>query len=256
MAVQVGLDYTRVPEASWLERLKEINGESTALPTLVLHWEPGDKWGPIQRWMVYQTIPLLNTPAWLLPELRGPHPRAWGRFDERAGYWVDGPAPNITRSQWEIFHVHGRYAVPYWTIQGDRGGHKYRLNRWESRLSKLAGGPGDTPNPGELAYCVPDSRTWDALAKADRMRQDGQTLEYVMRRPHEFTPEELKEAERVAREVLEWVGLQAAEHADEMARALRNDSTIPRLKAGETPEKVDEDLETHQLTQELLRDMT
>ena len=252
----VGLEYRRAVRPEWAERLRQITGENPALPTLWLHWEPGDEWGPVQRWIFYQTWPDAMVRDDLLRECRGPHPRSGGAFNPRLGCWDGGPASGITRSQWEIYRACGRYGRPFWVVQGDKGGHKYRLNRWESRLSVLCGGPRDTPNPGDLPYAEPDERTWSALAAADRMRDNERTLDWLLKHGHELTPDELQAATKVATEVLQWTGLSIAEHADELAWTLKNDSTIPRPKAGAVMEELDEDTVMHDLTTDLVRDMT
>ncbi len=251
----VGLIYQRTPQPEWVDRLRDITGDAPALPSLSLHWEPGDEWGPVQRWLAYMTWPDEQIRPEYIEQCKGPHPRSAGAFNARLGFWEGGPAPLITRSQWEIYRAVGRYAEPFWVIQGTLGGHKYRLTKWESKLSVLCNGPKDTPVPGALPYAEPDERTWNALAAADRMRERNRTLEYMFRRPFEFTASELEAAQTVAKEVLQWIGLRSSEHADELAWALKRESLIPRPKAGHTVKELDEDQVLHEHTADLVREM-
>lgn len=251
-----GIEYNRQPRPEWLERLRSITGDNPNLPSLHLHWEPGDDWGPVQRWIFYQTWPDHMVRPEYIKECRGPHPRSSGSFDKRLGYWTGGPSMYITRSQWEIYRACGRYGTPFWVVQGEHGGHKYRLNRWESRLSQLCGGPRDTASPGDMPFAEPDERTWEKLARADRMRQNTRTIDYLLDHPWELTDDEKAEARRVAVEVLQWCGMQFAEHADELAWALKNESLIPRPRAGTVLEELDEDAVMESETNELVKDLT
>lgn len=260
----VGLIYHRDPRPEWVARLRGITGENPALPSLVWHWEPGDVFhvggktidASIQRWFVYATWPDSMIRGDYLRQLQGPNPRSTGAYNPRLGRWAGSEANLITRSQWEIYRKHGCYAEPFWVMQGPNGGHKFAFTKWESRLAKLYGGSGTAPLAGSLPYAEPDERTWAALGKADRMRESGQTWDYLSKHPDEFTPEERKAAEYVAKEILDWTGVQFAEHADELAWALRRESLIPRPKAGEVVEEMDEDVVMHDLTTDLVRDMS
>ena len=125
------LIWTRVPHPSWQEELDRIAPPADMtrgqLPKAraVIWWEAGDEWEPIQRWFIYQVLPKAAIHPSILAELEGPHPRSKGRYSGKLGCWVDGPAPHITKTQWELYRKFGGLAKPYWVVQGSGRGHRY-----------------------------------------------------------------------------------------------------------------------------------
>jgi hypothetical protein len=223
-----GFQWTREPLEQWRVKLRIMRPLTDTTEGLSIVWEPGDVWEPVQRWMIYGVIPRRAIPADVLKQLQGEHPRSRGhgcfpgfclcaRPQHR---WVGGPAPLITRTQWLLFRETGGWARPLWVVQGDKGGHKRRFTEWESRLSKLVGGPAQPPFPGALAYAEPDERTWANLqlyADPELLRQYRGIVGFGLRRPGDLDPTDAKAAQFAAVEVLKSLGLGVAEHADEMA---------------------------------------
>lgn len=230
------LIWNQPPRPAWCATLRAISPPSERATWLTIAWEPGDRWAPVQRWMIFQCFPETRQTASIFAQLRGPHPRSRGRYCERRGRWVDGPAPLITRTAWTIYQTEHGWARPLWVVQGPRGGHKYRLTTWEAQLSKAAGGPEDTPDPGALPYAEPDQQTWQGVqlyADPEIMRQYRGVIDFAERRPWDIDDDDRRAAVFAAEQVLKAFGLGIAAHADELASALRRTPEIPRATTAE-----------------------
>ena len=135
-------------------------------------------------------IPRLDTvPEEFLADLRGLSPRheSNGRWvsdlsdDDKAVHDPDA-VPLVKRrwqcdscvdfDQWTLFQETGCFAVPCWIIQGDKGGHRWRLSGAELGALEQAGikSP-ELPLPGDLPYADYDQRTYRKLAEFDRLRR-------------------------------------------------------------------------------------
>lgn len=188
----------RTPEIARAQaEIERLVPRSDAVSWLYLREEKGDPWKPLNRLFLYQVYPLALTPPDALDAVRGPSPRATGHFcgggdwcptftdptDGRKkiacpkpkGRWVNGiqTAWRINLQQWEIFQEIGRYADPWWVIQGDRGGHRKALFDWEKEVLQLATGGRhqDVPLAGELPYAPCDHRVLDWIASNDILRE-------------------------------------------------------------------------------------
>lgn len=247
------LVWDRVPHPSWQEELDRITPASNHehKERGVIWWEPGDTWEPIQRWIIYKLWPKKATPAHILAELEGPHPRSQGRYSERLGRWVDGPAPHITKTAWEIYRKFGGWAQPYWVLQGTNGGHRYKLFPWEKVLLHLATGRKDTAAPGDLPYCEPDQRTWDALWKAKASSDEAMKVAALATKYRgKLDGEDAVTVEKAARAFVASWGESVAQHADEFAWALKRNQGMARTEAKEADYSADEDELVHELMHE------
>lgn len=225
------LIWTRVPHPSWQEQLDRITppGRFANKARAVIWWEPGDTWEPVQRWIIYQLLPEKAIPPYILAELRGKHPRSSGRYSEEIGAWVDGPAPSISKTAWELYQKFGGWAQPYWVLQGENGGHRYKLFPWEQVLLHLTTGRKDVAKPGDLPYCEPDNRTWDALYKAKERNDEALKLAALATKYRDqLGGEDVAMVERAAREFVASWGESIGQHADELAWALRRNQSMAR----------------------------
>ena len=229
--------WEREPDPSWVARLQGLRSMTDQQTGLVIAWEPGDPWQPVQRWMIYEVFPKVAIPPDVLAQLDGPHPRStghpcfgtneygtWCQCPNPAQRWVDGPAGAITKTSWLLYHRYGGWARPLWVVQGTKGGHKYRFTQWESRLSKAAGGPMQPKPPGDLIYAEPDDRTWEHIrfyADPDLLKSYRGLVSYGMRRPGDLDINDQRACEFAAKELLKSFGLSVAEHADELEWALK-----------------------------------
>lgn len=251
--------HTREPDPSWQSRLWAIAPPTEHKAKFVIWWEPGDAWEPVQRWIIYQVLPYSTirdkkeielVPEKVRDQLQGPHPRSGGEYSPVAQRWIKGPAPLITKTAWEIHRVHRGWAKPYWVIQGDQGGHRYRLHSWESYLSKLVGGKTDTPAPGDLPYAEPDERTFRALAEATQWHELAIKSALIAKSHRSrLSPVEWAEIETAARAVSKHLGTQAEEHSDELGWALRKAQLSTPV--GFRPQKTDYDQADHEFVEDL-----
>ena len=250
------LVWTRVPPPSWQDTLDRITPPGRRKARAVIWWEPGDTWEPVQRWMIYQVLPDAATPPHILQQLKGPHPRSSGRYSEKIGQWVDGPAPDISKTQWDIHQRYGGWALPYWVLQGENGGHRYKLFPWEQVLLHLATGRKDVAKPGELPACEPDQRTWDALWEAKQRTDEAMKVAALATKYRgQLDMEDAVMVEKAARQFVASWGESISQHADEFAWALRRNPSMARATA--TAEELgDAHADEETLVKELMHDWT
>lgn len=192
----------------WQAEIERVIPRAEHTSWLYLRYEPGDPWHPIDRLFLWQVWPLAQTPEAALSALKGPHPRSTGHYCGGPGWcpsatgqdgkaitvcptpkfrWVQGPKADwrISRQQYEVFREIGRYADPWWVIQGDRGGHRKLLFDWEKEALELATGNRhhDVPIAGMLPYAPCDRRVIDWITEYDVLRQweDAQMLDFTKR---------------------------------------------------------------------------
>lgn len=181
-------------EPSILEALAELAPKSELMPWLLLYWEPGEAWCPVERFVLANMVPkaVLRAEhnfyqlvtgetyenASLYSELESPNPREGGHYCADGWCWCvkkldrfvhPGLAPSITKRQWLLYQEHGAHAMPAWIIQGTRGGHKRHFNELEQFVLKSRGRAFHAPAPGSLPFAHPDSRMIDAMRKVDQL---------------------------------------------------------------------------------------
>jgi hypothetical protein len=211
--VKVGLEYSKpVPEA-WERAVWSIAPPSNFLTWLKIVWEPGDVWEPVERYMIYQMrAPRLCRPE-ILAALRGPSPRSTGHYCAqgyclcamKANRWRGGATSMIDYAQWRLFQATGHFGKRWWCIQGDQGGHRHQLDQIEAKVSRIFGGPSDTPAPGDLPYADFDLRTFRKVAELDRVRMWKGVTDYTMRNHATMDAEEKDEGERARWALWSWL---------------------------------------------------
>ena len=195
--VRVGLEYDRPVPPNWAARLREVSPPSKEHGYLHLVWEPGDQWRPVERWMLYEVVDP-TSPAMadavdpgLLAELQGPHPRTYGHIctevpthewrgsapkhyqpclcRHKTESWRRGPCLSVTLTQWRLYQKTGLVGFPFWTIQGNKGGHKFTFTRQESLLLEKEGFPPEPPPPGFMCYAPYDDRVARKIQRFNRL---------------------------------------------------------------------------------------
>ena len=176
------VEYERAPLASWQAMLDTQHIEGTA--RVIVAWEPGDRWQPIHRWMLWQLQPWAHVDQTFRQELQGPHPRSTGHYCAdgacvcpiKTNRWRGGAARLIDRRTWEIARQHyqttGEWVRPrrFWVVQGDQGGHPFAVGMAEEKLRQSLKLPADVPSAGDLLYAEPDARMMTALERYDLWR--------------------------------------------------------------------------------------
>ena len=175
--------HTREVDPAWQENIERLAPRSARNNWLKIHWFAGWDYEPIQRWRIFEMFPLLGSvPTEILEDLRGLSPR-----DPENGKWVT-PGFQVLQEeqdtkrwlswssvdfdQWTLYQQTGCFAVPCWIIQGDNGGHRWRLSTSEIGVLADSGitAP-QLPLPGTLPYSDYDQRTFDQLAEFDKLRK-------------------------------------------------------------------------------------
>lgn len=206
--IRLGFSYDRPPlPEQWERELSHIAPRSNFLTWLKLRYITGDPWEPIGRWCIYQMRAprLIENRVDLLRELRGPHPRSTGFFDEKLGMWRGGAAKQVSRDTWELFQETGHYGKLWWVIQGHQGGHRYVLDKIESKISRLNGGPGDTPAPGNLPYAEWDRRVFSKIVQLDRVRMWKHVTDFASRNHEQMDAEDEQEAQMARAAMWGWL---------------------------------------------------
>ena len=184
-----GVVWDRTPPAEWVARLEQVI-EPEGNSWLMLRWEPGEAWWPIERWALWQ-VRTRETAAMLYPdhlaELEGPNPRGEGHAcfpgwchdckDEEdrprhAMRWKrdNGPA-FIDYWQWKFYQETGLFGTRWWVIQGSEGGNRWKLSYDEQKLRELKRQPMDIPWPGQQPYAPFDERVVQAIVREDKLRR-------------------------------------------------------------------------------------
>ena len=185
---------------------------------LLVLWEPGDPWQPIDRWFLWIAVDPSHhlIEPWNITALRGPNPRSKGHYcgdgyclcDEKRGHWVGGATRFITGHQWRIYRETGLYATPWWIIQGNRGGHRYRWDKDElaSVVSGLKGFGHQPPMAGDLPYAPFDQRVLRAIRAEHNASK---ALKRLQDRKAAMALEDRDQAEAVAKALWDWTGNEA-----------------------------------------------
>ncbi len=246
----------RTPPAGVIERwqpeLDRIAPRTTrGYSHLMLVWEPGEDWAPVNRWTIWEMMTLDRAPRLgIRHDLRGPAPITSRRWDPLLGRQKQTKTLTINQRQWEVYQRTGLFGRPVWIVQGRTGGHKRFWSDVEQNLILLNAGIGDVtmqmdpPAPGDLCYAEPDNRTIAKLAAMDLVRLYGDTLRYQSEAIlHNALNGREKATGRVMAEKLwSWLGDQVLEALDErMTRASVNaiwdganaDEALPDYEFGE-----------------------
>lgn len=244
---------SREQVARWQSDLEQVVPRSENMTWLYLRWEPGDPWQPVQRWCLWEMIPVAATPPSILAALRGPHPRSTGFFNIRTKRWCDGPAPvGIDRATWELYQETGQWGMRWWAIQGKGAGHPLAMPWVVKVVKKLLGEPeAEPPAIGDLPYRLPDADVWQKVAMYDRYRayRDKVGDLWEKRTMDDVSAEMREAAERGAAEVTAWWDAQVGEVLDEYPRQALTDigwEAMGAARNGPRLGPVDNDVTTKQ----------
>ena len=176
--------HTREPNPAWQVELDQLAPRSGESHWLKIHWFAGWDYEPIQRWRIFEMIPApyRGVPLEILDDLAGLSPRhpdngKWiePRFEvleeeQDIRRWYSWSSVDF--DQWTLFQETQCLAVPVWIIQGDKGGHRWRLSTAELGILEESGikSP-ELPLPGDLPYANYDKRTFVQLAEFDKLRR-------------------------------------------------------------------------------------
>lgn len=213
--------------AGWQRALDTLAPPDDRRMRLVLRWEPGDVWQPIQRWIIWlcQDPRWIKTEPWVVAELKRNSPRSNGHYcgvgyclcAQKRNRWVGGTAKFIDRETWRLYDETGLFGWRWWTIQGAGGGHRFQWDPEEmaSKLSQMRGGPADTPAPGDLPYAPFDHRVLWAVQQERRAADIIAALDDAAKAPDALTLEDRRTGQAAMAALMAWT--------DERAYALWHD---------------------------------
>lgn len=220
---------------------------------LRLAWFAGERHDPVQRWVVWEVLPLpwlLKQPGFAaqaeetLAALRGPPPRSLRRWTVRRGVrrWTSESV--VTQEQWDQFRETGCVARLFWVVQGAHGGHKQRFTLQEEQLLRLHGLPGAAPPMGALPYAPWDNRVRVALGRHRELHDEAIAL--AATRDHRLihlTERKLQER-RVREGLLEWLRPQVRGFVEQHGKALAKLDLPVDDRAASVPDDAAEATET------------
>jgi hypothetical protein len=220
----------------WQQRLESVVPRTDALSWLYLRWEPGDPWQPVNRWVIWQIRPLSVTRPEYVAAVKGPDPRSTGHACVTPHYvgkiaclcpvkreaWVGGSNRLIDRAQWEVYRETGGFGTRWWAIQGPPGGHRYRLDKWESKVSRIHGGPEDTPSLGDLPYQEFSELVVSKIIPYDNVRQWKHIMDYAHRNPGRLDEIEREGVLTAQAELWKWLESQVGKSVDGLTRGELN----------------------------------
>lgn len=184
------------PDPQWEADLRRINPISTHFTHLRFYW-----YRAAMRWVLYDCLPghLIQddetkygptmTGKELLAALNGPPPRELEAWQETG----------ISDMQHEMYRLHRVFALPFWVLQGENGGHQVMYSPWEQNLLLAKGLPAEPPKIGTLPPCPFDQRVIQQLNQRNRRIQLGERL-MKMSGSVEFANAEMEQIQREIRE--------------------------------------------------------
>lgn len=223
--------------ADWQAMLERaVPPSEHSVSHLRIVWEPGDPWEPVGRWMLYDCVPravyeksarertIMSCPdeengdLVLIRDMDGPSPRELGgHYDGVLKEFVVEVPRNCTLLQWHLWRSHAVYGYPFWVVQGERGGHKWKFDQGERRALSYHKLPTDPPRPGALCYAPFSERVLDKVLAYDRLR--GLTMKLSRDRVLRERADIVADARR---DYLALLTDQVAEIYDEVVRPLKD----------------------------------
>lgn len=215
--------WSETPPKAWVDDLASISPPSPQLGHAELWWEAGFPWAPVQRYVVYELIPL----AAMGREAR----EDWTTLMEMeqpcrcSNIWTSGGLCSLCLEAWpcscgsytqaeaircsrckcvrsqgrtNLMHAfkRGYQAHPLWVIQGEHGGHKLRYTGSERIVAVSLGMAEKPPEPGTLPFAG-----WDKRVKMNLLHYDMAQRRFAsLKRARAHEREQLERAARTAQE--------------------------------------------------------
>jgi hypothetical protein len=195
VSITNGFQWRRDVPPEWQADLDQL-APGDRVSRLVIHWNAGFEYEPVQRWCIWEVLPTQAVTTMLTEEeaadahhsllrglwndLQGPDPRTTGKMVK--GRWRSKSL--VSRMQWDIHREVGGLPLLAWVIEGSRGGHSWQCGPFEQGFLLALGIAPDIvqelsqawPNPGSLPYAEYDRRVFNALAERDALRTWRQSL--------------------------------------------------------------------------------
>jgi hypothetical protein len=160
--------HDREPRPEWQAECERIAPRSQTVNWALIHWEPGETWDPVQRWVIREMVPRLDAVNPIqVQAYGGPHPRSIGTWKD--GRWHSDSV--LSKRQYDLYQQTRCHSRVVWVVQGDQGGHPRYFTHAEEQFARARQLPTEPPPLGSLPYAEPDRRTWARLAELDKLRK-------------------------------------------------------------------------------------
>lgn len=251
--------------AEWQEEIDRVFAPVDRLSRLVLRWEAGDRWQPIQRFIIWQCEDpnTVAVPPVVRHGLRGPHPRSKGHYcaegyclctldprKKHTYHWRGAPDTPFDRATWELWHDTRLFGRRWWTIQGPKGGHRFVLDpgEYEAKILQMKTGFNQTPDPGDLAFADFDGRVLEKIAAMDKVRAWTGAIDYAARNVDVLDKEHLDLAVAAREKLWQWMdyGIDEAWEIGGSAFKQHLRDTVGRAKPGTRTNDVDYEAVEHE----------
>ncbi len=203
---------------AWQDALWRVTPRGDTLSDFRIVWEPGEPQVPIQRYVLWQMRPRLNT--WKMIQRGDPRvlgltqepPRRNARWDAHGQCyrkWGGGLAMT-DRLTYDLYQQTGQYGQRWWVIQGEHGGHRYELTGTEKKLlaMRTARRDVDIPLAGDLPYAPFDERVLRHLRQLESVARWQKVCYYADANERRLDAEEQKEAEGARAALSDWLDAQ------------------------------------------------
>ncbi len=220
-----------VPDG-WERDLREFSPITTYTSHLRFGWLEGSVKKPIQRWVLYECVPIELIPDEMRRMLGG---KPWWELP----YGLrEGRKHMVSAYQWELYRQHRIWARPFWCLQGESGGTPARYSDVEERLLKLKQMPADPPGPGTLPFATWDGRVLQAVKQRDRLWKLGSSISRLKKSgsSHKMKAEAAAIEKRFRTEFLAWMEERFAPQADFLThytRKTESDRVLRQTTPGE-----------------------
>lgn len=159
-------DVHLTPPSGWEDSLRVIN------PISPLHsWLRFYYYRTADRWVLYDCMPadLIPPDQPIHPGLMGHELLALLRGDAPRDRPSGQRTPWVSDAQHEMHRLHRVYAVPFWVLQGDTGGHQVAFDPQQRMHLTEMGLPTSPPTVGALPGCPFDGRVIAQLNRLNRL---------------------------------------------------------------------------------------
>lgn len=206
--------------AEWQAQLDREFYRGPHFGRLLLRFDPGDPWQPINRFFLWQAVDprYVKIEPWVLRALKGPSPRSTGHYcgdgyclcAVKHNRWDKGATRHVDTLQWRIYRETGLYATRWWVLQGNRGGHRYAWETTElaSLVSQMKTGERHPPEVCSLPPAPFDARVLKAIRLERRASGATRILGDLWRRRDQLTAEDKEAALAARREIMAWIDAQ------------------------------------------------
>lgn len=202
--------------AGWQAELDRAFPRHEHVSWLKLVWLAGTPERPIQRWGIYQMVPIGATTEAVLD----PEPEYRQNYVTRAR--VPFHFPLFVPWQREMVRETGQFGVLYWIIQGTKGGHRWMLTDIEGMICEANGAAKDPPAAGSLEYADFDQRVLAKVAVMDKMAKYEGIVRFYERNPDELDQEDAKSVQEMRRVMWSWLDSQVEQMVDENKAEFRD----------------------------------